>query len=173
MTGVPGAVIVRPAVTADLPALTEALGRRHRFYFADRIRRQPALGILLVAVKGGDQVVGSVFLRLAPAEEWELRERLPRVPVLSRLEVVAAQQRNGVGRQLVQAAEDEARARGRARILLGVRAGDRIAEALYSSLGYERWPLGPVNAMVETYDADGTRRFGTERCAIMIKELGR
>src|SRR6185312_12320504 len=92
----PTVVTVRPARAGDLPALVAALG--HEQYFAHRLGRQPRLGILLVAERADGAVLGSAFLRLLAAEEWELRERLPNVPVLSRVEVVRQEQGNGVGR---------------------------------------------------------------------------
>ncbi|WP_432832098.1 GNAT family N-acetyltransferase [Dactylosporangium sp. CA-092794] len=167
MTGDAGAVTVRPARADDLPGLQAALGQD--YYFEHRLNQQPALGILLVAVKAGT-VVGGAFLRLRP-QEPELLERAPDVPVLTHLEVAAEHQGNGVGSLLVQAAEAEARAHGRRRILLGVRTGDEHLLAIYEKRGYHDWGYGLINAVLEEHDANGERTVGFELCHIMIKAL--
>ncbi|MER7001646.1 GNAT family N-acetyltransferase [Dactylosporangium sp. NPDC000555] len=169
MTGEAGAVTVRPARAEDVSGLIAALSQPH--YFAHRFARQPRMGILLVALQGDATVVGSAFLRLAPAEEWELRERLRKVPVLTHVEVVAGQRRNGVGRKIVQAAEEHARRHGRRWIALGVKDDNNAARQMYNGLGYEDWGRGPVNALVETFDDNGGRTVGTESCQILVKSL--
>ncbi|MER7280261.1 GNAT family N-acetyltransferase [Dactylosporangium sp. NPDC000244] len=163
-----GAVLVRPARPDDLPGLVAVHKQSH--YFAQRLARQPGLGILLVAERAA-AVVGSAFLRLAPAEEWQLREWLPKVPVLSHVEVAPDYRGNGVGTAIIQAAESEARARQRHRIVLGVRPGDRAAYSRYERLGYADWGRGRINALVVEYDDEGVRSVGTEPCLIMIKSL--
>ncbi|GAA3449933.1 hypothetical protein GCM10018962_17660 [Dactylosporangium matsuzakiense] len=163
-------VHIRPARAADLPRLVAAHGQHH--YFEQRIARQPKLGIVLLAERAGT-VAGSAFLRLAPAEEWELRERLPKVPIFSHLEVLPEHRGNGVGTKILAAAEGLARGRQRRRMVLGVKPDDRTAFDLYSRNGYADWGLGVINALVVDYDDQGRRVHSTERCHIMIKDLGR
>ncbi|WP_433052690.1 GNAT family N-acetyltransferase [Dactylosporangium sp. CS-033363] len=139
-------------------------------YFAERIARQPQLGVLFVA-PAGERVAGAAFLRMQPAEEWELRARLRNVPVLSHLQVAADRRRQGVASEIMQAAEDYARGRGRAGIALGVTPTNAAARRMYTGRGYEEWPHGEVNAMVIDYDDEGRKTFSTERCLIMVKPL--
>nr|BFE64910.1 hypothetical protein GCM10020063_094360 [Dactylosporangium thailandense] len=162
-------VVVRPARKADLPRRVAAFEQRR--YFARCLARQFELGILLAAVTAEEAIVASTYLRLAPAEEWQLREWLPKVPVLSHVEVAPDYRGNGVGTAIIQAAEAEARARQRHRIVLGVRPGDRAAYGRYERLGYADWGRGRINALVVEYDDEGVRSVGTEPCLIMIKNL--
>ena len=162
-------ITVRQAQRSDLEALVAALGQPH--YFAIRLGKQPEVGILLVAAREDGSVAGSAFLRLAPAEEAELREWLPGAPVLTHVEVVPDQQGNGVGKMIVRAAEEHARAHGRSEIALGVRPDNERARKLYSGLGYVDWGLGPINAVVKAFDDDGERDDGYELCEIMVKPL--
>jgi len=159
---------VRLAHGTDLPALTAAFQQPH--YFRERIARQPHLGVLFVAADAA-RVAGAAFLRMQPAEEWELRERLRNVPVLSHLQVAPRWRRRGVASAIMDAAEDYARARGRARIALGVTLTNAAARRLYANRDYAEWGHGPVNAMVVEWDEAGRKRFGVERCQIMVKSL--
>jgi GNAT superfamily N-acetyltransferase len=159
---------VRPAVNADLPALVDAF--RQESYFAERIARQPQLGVLFTA-HVDDRVAGAAFLRMQPAEEWELRDRLRGVPVLSNLQVAADRRRQGVATAIMTAAEQYARGRGRTHIALGVTGTNAAARRLYTRRGYVEWEFGEVNAMVIEYDENGGRTFSTERCLIMVKGL--
>ncbi|MEU7868092.1 GNAT family N-acetyltransferase [Dactylosporangium sp. NPDC049140] len=163
---------VRPAVSEDLPALTEAFKQPH--YFQERIARQPHLGVLFVAEHTDDtatRVAGAAFLRMLPAEEWELREHLRNVPILSHLQVAPQRRRQGVASAIMDAAEDYARAKGRARIALGVTLTNAAARRLYANRQYVEWDFGPVNAMVVEWDEAGRKHFGVERCQIMVKAL--
>jgi GNAT superfamily N-acetyltransferase len=156
--------------------LTRAFAQDH--YFAERIPRQPQLGVLLVAFltepehePETERVAGAAFLRLLPAEEWELREHLRNVPVLSHLQVVPGRRRQGVASAIMTAAEDIARSKGRAHIALGVTTTNHAARRLYLQRGYVEWDHGIVNAMVVEYDETGRRQLSTERCQIMVKAL--
>ncbi|WP_432980625.1 N-acetyltransferase family protein [Dactylosporangium sp. CA-233914] len=160
---------VRPARAADLPELAGTF--RQLRYFTERIARQPRLGILFVA-HAGNRLAGTAFLRMQAAEEWELRQRLRGVPILSNVQVAPDLRRQGVGSAIMRAAEGYARARGRAYIALGVTATNAAARRLYAKRGYAEWEFGEVNAMVVEYGTDGGRRFSTERCLIMVKPLG-
>jgi GNAT superfamily N-acetyltransferase len=162
-------VVVRPARPEDLDALVSALGQAE--YFAHRLSRQPRLGVLLVATLDDGEVAGCAFLRLQPAEEWELRDRLRNIAVLTHVEVVKGQRRNGVGTRIVQAAEEQARRHGRRRIALGVKDDNPGARTLYEGLGFADWGRGSINALVETFEGDGHRKISTETCDILVKEL--
>ncbi|KHK89653.1 GNAT family N-acetyltransferase [Novosphingobium malaysiense] len=49
----------------------------------------------------------------------------------------------GIGRALMQAVEDEARARGACKVTLEVLGGNERAKALYAALGYANYALDP------------------------------
>jgi len=59
--------------------------------------------------------------------------------LISDLVVRDAHRGKGIGRQLMDRAEAHARANGVEWLRIGVLAGNRTAEALYASLGFEPW----------------------------------
>ena len=76
-------VEIRSGSVADLDALSAALGQRD--YFTDHLARQDdGRGVLLVAWLDG-RPVGDGFLSWGPAEDPEVRRRLPGVPELGHL----------------------------------------------------------------------------------------
>jgi GNAT superfamily N-acetyltransferase len=160
-------VEVRPAVIEDLPALIEALGQRH--YFTHHLSRADTGKLIIATWRGA--VLGAAFLRLAQAEEWELRQYLRNVPILSHVEVVEGLRNQGVGTMIMDHAEELARAKGRSHIALGVTEGNLDARRLYERLDYHEWDHGLANAIVVDFAADGGRRISTEKCHIMVKAL--
>jgi acetyltransferase len=88
--------------------------------------------VLLVARRAGDgTVVGTAQLELAMRENGRHRAEVAKVMVLG------AARRQGIGRALMLAAEDEARRLGRSTLVLDTRAGDP-SERLYTSVGWQR-----------------------------------
>lgn len=57
--------------------------------------------------------------------------------------VMPAARGRGVGRALMLAVEEEARARGACKVTLEVLGGNERAKALYAALGYENYALDP------------------------------
>jgi predicted N-acetyltransferase YhbS len=162
-------VEVRPAVVGDLPDLVAALGQER--FFVDRLTRQAAgRGVLLVARIGG-RVVGDVYLWLEPAEEEQVREHLPEVPLLGHLEVRAELRGRGIGTAVMAAAEKELVRLGYRAVALGVDMTNDGAERLYVRLGYTHWAHGPADTEHEEYLPDGGTRRVPEKCYIMVKRL--
>jgi GNAT superfamily N-acetyltransferase len=160
---------IAPAAVHDLPDLRRSLGQHH--YFADRLARQEAgRGLLLAAWLAADPV-GDVYLWCEPAEEPEVRHRLPGTPLLNHLEVLPALHRRGIGTRLVQTAERLLRERGHGRVALGVSPDNHDAVRLYEKLGYEEWPHPPVATAYEIFLPGGGRRRGREMCRIFVKPL--
>lgn len=126
MTGIE----IRPAAPGDIGAL---LRLEEVAFPGDRLTRRnfrhavASTSILsLVAVRGPD-LVGYGFV------ETRRRSRIAR---LSSLAVAPDATGQGIGRRLVEAAEDAARARGCDRIRLEVRADNARAIAIYRRAGY-------------------------------------
>jgi ribosomal protein S18 acetylase RimI-like enzyme len=163
------AVEIAPAVDDDLPGLIARFGPEQELYLRDRIRRSD-LGSLLVA-RLDDEPVAIVYLRFAAAEEWQLRHWLPRTPVLSHLQVLAEYRRRGVATEIMAAAENFVRRRGRTRIALGVNLDNEVAYGLYRQLGYREWDREIINTFVEHFAPDGRKTYELEKCHIMVKEL--
>jgi GNAT superfamily N-acetyltransferase len=163
-------VHIRPASYQDLPALIAELGQEH--HFRDCLARQDAgQGVLLMALI--DNVpVGDAFLRLEPAEEPELRERLPGVPLLQHLEVHPSSRGRLIGTRLLGVAEQLLReVHGADRVALGVGLDSRDAIRLYQRQGYREWPYPPIATTRIEYLPDGTPRYAPDRCQIMVKDL--
>ncbi len=147
--------VIRPATPADRAALDEqaqALNVFEEPFAHDRrldlaggsesaatlLERTANGGALLVAEIDGT-VVGHMalwFERMPPFVREELRD----YAYLGDLFVREAHRGRGLGRALVAEAERLARARGVARILLGVLPGNP-AEALYRRLGYRTYAV--------------------------------
>ncbi|MGP3914654.1 GNAT family N-acetyltransferase [Nonomuraea sp. NBC_00507] len=166
-----GAPDIRKADHTDLRRIVRSLGQKT--YFSDRLARQEAgHGFLLVAWER-NLAVGDVYVWLAPAEEPELRAHLPGVALLTHLEVVAGRRNEGIGTQLLWAAEDRLFATGHEQVALGVRLDNLAARRLYHRRGYVEWPHGQVATTEVVYHPDGTYERRPEMCRIMVRQLGR
>jgi ribosomal protein S18 acetylase RimI-like enzyme len=112
----------------------------------DRVRELLANGEITVLL-GGAGPDGLAVLRFRPAIWTEALECY-----LAELYVVPERRRRGLGRALVRAAIECARARGADRMDLGTGENDVAARALYESLGFsnrEGKPDGPLNFFYE------------------------
>jgi ribosomal protein S18 acetylase RimI-like enzyme len=157
---------IRPAQPEDLVHLTRRLGQGR--FFADRLERQSNdRGVLLTAWHAG-VVVGDVYLWLEPAEEPEIREHLPGVPLVTHLEVHAEHRQQGVGTRLIDAAEQLLVSRGFRKVALAVEVSNLRAAKLYSRLSYGEWSHPPVKCYSPA-DPSGYRIV--EICDVMVKTL--
>jgi GNAT superfamily N-acetyltransferase len=160
---------VRVATSADLPALVDSLGQER--FFAERLGRQRAgRGLLLVAWLAGTPV-GDVYLWLEPAEEPELRQRLPGVPLLQHLEVRPGHRNRRIGSALIRTAEQLLADHGHARVALGVHPANHGADRLYRRHGYREWPYPQILTSSEELRPDGTSFRRAELCRILVKDL--
>jgi GNAT superfamily N-acetyltransferase len=102
------------------------------------VARRAKGAVVLVAVEGG-RLVGCVTY--VPDEESPFAEDLlPGEAGIRMLAVDPAAQRRGVGRALVEACRERARAEGKARLFLHSGQWMRAAHHLYGSLGFTRVP---------------------------------
>jgi len=169
ITTVASDISIRPAAGADLPAIIEALGQQH--FFAERFRRQQdGRGVLLVAWLDG-RPVGDVYVWLERAEEWQLREHLPGIPLLNHLEVVDGMRNRAIGTAIVEAAERLLAAQGFKQVALGIRLDNAGAARLYERLGYAEWEHGHIETSYVVFLADGQEDREPEMCRILVKDL--
>ncbi|MET0237744.1 MAG: GNAT family N-acetyltransferase [Kibdelosporangium sp.] len=162
-------VEIRPAQQADLEALVGTFADED--FFVNRLARQQAdQGVLLTAWVENTPI-GDVYLWLQPADEPEVREHLPGVPLLNHVEVHADHRNRGIGTELVLAAEKLLAERGYDQVALAVRTDNDHAKRLYERLGYEIWPHSEVECVYEFRLPDGTRARGTETCDMLVKQL--
>lgn len=161
---------IHPTRPDEAPALVAAGGQAG--YIADRLTRQAAgHGVLLAAWLAG-RAVGSVYLWLDQAEEAEIREHLPGAPLITHLEVFAADRNQGFGTQLVEAAERELRKLDRTVAALAVELSNVDAERLYKRLGYQDWGHDRVACVQRDWLPDGTLLETREECTVLVKLLG-
>jgi ribosomal protein S18 acetylase RimI-like enzyme len=107
---------------------------------AARMRELLAQDAMALVAGGGPD--GVAVLRFRPALWTEALECY-----LAELYVAPSERGRGLGRALMLAAMDTARATGADRIELGTSEDDHVARALYESLGFvnrEQGPDGPV-----------------------------
>lgn len=141
--------MVRSASGEDAPAVGRLLDDFNREFdeptpgpaaLADRIAHLLTLDtVVLLAGEGPD---GLAVLRFRPAIWSQALECY-----LAELYVVPERRGRGLGRALMLAVIDAARERGADRIELGTSDDDRVAIALYESLGFinrEQGPDGPI-----------------------------
>jgi len=170
-------VWIKAAVIDDLD--DDVLREEDARFFRDRLGGGAPGAVLFAFV--GDDLVGHCYLRLEEAEEPELRERLPGVPLLERLRVFPAFQGRGFARALVRAAEERAQAHGRTRLALGVAAKDTDTEradpdvgsdlpGFYRRLGYGEWEHGLVETYREEKFQDDWVRV-PEDCRVFFRNL--
>jgi GNAT superfamily N-acetyltransferase len=162
-------VRISAAKAEHLPALVEALGQEP-YFTAQLARQRTGHGVLLIAWLRSVPV-GDVYLWLGPAEEPELRERLPGVPIIMHLEVALGHRGKLIGTQLVQAAEERLRRLGHARVALGVDPVNLRGYRLYLRLGYAEWPHPPVNTIRHVFQEDGDVERVPDVARILVKEL--
>ena len=164
-----GTPTVRVVTSADLAALAHSLGQEH--YFSDRLERQRSGRGIMLAAWVDELPVGDVYLWLEPAEEAELRQRLPGVPLVQHLEVRDGHRNRRIGTALLRTAERLLHDCGHRRVALGVGLDNHRAARLYRRCGYQEWPYPPITTAYEEFLPDGSRRRLTEVCQILVKDL--
>jgi ribosomal protein S18 acetylase RimI-like enzyme len=146
-------IVIRKSVAADREALmalmielqdferqfADRAVADHEFaaWYIDRLLRviEDNEGLILVATKDG---APCGFVAGFPEEEPELRERHFYV---AELVVSESDRGRGIGRQLILAMEDAARAQGLKRIGIGVLAGSDRVHRFYTTLGYRDYAI--------------------------------
>jgi ribosomal protein S18 acetylase RimI-like enzyme len=136
-------VVVRQAGEADLEAVAGLFDlyrqfyrqpsdlERARSYISERMTRRDS--VVLVAQSDDGRLTG--FCQLYPTY---CSLRTARTFVLYDLYVASAARGQGVGRALIRAAEDYARAAGAVRLELSTARDNTPAQRLYESLGWKR-----------------------------------
>ncbi len=158
-------VSIRSAGADDVR--TSVTSESDKRFFLDHLAH--GHGFLLFAVRG-DVLVGHVFLRLAEAEEPELRAGLPGVPFLQRLRVMPGHRRQGIARRLIEHAEARLYLLGHRRVALGVDPDNEAAISLYRKLSFAVWGDDTVMTFREEVENGSTVRK-PEKCLVFEKRL--
>jgi GNAT superfamily N-acetyltransferase len=126
-------------------------------WWRDRAGAVAGNSLAVWVARDGGKIQGTISL--AYAEKANARHRADVI----KLAVVRARRGQGLGRRLLQVAEDEAAATGISLLMLDTET-DSAAEALYRSAGWERYGIVPGYAA----DPAGTPRD----CSFYFKRLG-
>lgn len=130
-------VHLRWARRRDVRKIGHSLGREHGAYYRARVPAQArGDGRILVAIDSSGSPVGAVWVSWTWADEPEVNEYLPKVPLLYHFEVQKEMRGLGIGTRLLRYAEATLRAAGHDRVALGVDQWNIDARRLYERLGY-------------------------------------
>jgi len=166
----PDELIIRVCTEPDLVPLARCFSsgdaRVHAFRYA---RQQDGKSVYLIAWLAGIPV-GHLDLWWQAAEDCpHARPHLAECPELNSLAVLPAYRSQGIGTQLIVAAEEMARGRCFREVCVGVEPENTRARSLYTRLGYRDWGHGVVEASWLLPDQDGIHH--TEQAAYLRKEL--
>ena len=127
--------------------------------------------VYLIAWHNGAPI-GHALLKWQGAEEDQVASVLQGTcPDVEDLFVLESFRSQGVGRQILDAAERLAREHGSRHIGLSVGVNNPRARALYERCGYRDAGLGPLHEHGEYVDASGCRRSWDETCVYLTKPL--
>ena len=150
-----------------MPVVGHVLGADQAHFYRNRLARP---GVVLSAWLE-DQLAAALYVCWEPADEPEVRQHLPDVPLLHRLRVRPDLRRRQIGTKLIEAAEELLRSRGHTRVAVGVDLHNQRAAGLYRHLDYAEWEHGAVPTTREMYVEDGSVRRLPDRCRIFVKSL--
>jgi ribosomal protein S18 acetylase RimI-like enzyme len=155
-------VQIRPCREDDLPALEWfGLQTDYRDYFAHGYRRQQAGELIFLVAEANGFPVAKIWIDLG---------REPRsAAYLSALDVMPCLQNLGLGTRLIAAAEERARAAGRAAVRMTVAQTNARARRLYERLGYR--VVGQERAVYDGHSPDGRPIHHDEAVWVMEKSL--
>jgi GNAT superfamily N-acetyltransferase len=168
--GEPGVVTVRPLELPELSAVEEtfpAPDSRHR----DRLSEQEAGRAAYLVAWQSDHPVGHLLVIYAGSGDARVAARIGACPHLKDLFVLPDRRSQGVGSQLMLAAEATARVRGHGRLGLSVAANNGNGRAFYAHLGYIDCGLGAYQTSGTYKDAAGQIRTWSDMSYYLTKEL--
>lgn len=163
-------MLIRECLADDVTALERLAPTGANDGHGRRFRRQRAgESAFLIAIRDGVPV-GSGEVIWGGCADANVRAECPNCPEINGLSVFPAELRGqGIGTELIVAAEERALARGFSRIGLGVALENPDAARLYLRLGYV-----PRIRYVDTYsylDDSGTKHVVNDPATFLVKEL--
>ena len=163
-------VAIRKTVASELPRLASILSASLGRTLQDELDDQ-ANGVLsLYGVWQDAEPVAYGFVAWSGPRMAFAAQELPGVPEIYRLTVQPEFQSQGIGSELIEVMEGEARARGVMTMGLGVAHSNHRAQALYLRLGYTT----AISHYIDEYkiqNNEGAIVTIREPCKYMIKPL--
>ena len=167
-------VVIRPAAPGDLPLLHERFPDGPPEKHAERLAAQQARKAVYLVAWSCDQPVGHCLLKWeALTEKPLIAERLQKCSEIEDLFVHPDLRSQGIGLQLLRAAEQEAAHRGYERMGLGVSIDNPRAKSLYDRHGYRDAGFGEHRIGGTYVDEKGCSRTWQETCIYLLKDLPR
>jgi ribosomal protein S18 acetylase RimI-like enzyme len=166
-------MLIRDCSATDIDALDRSLptrppGQVHAEHFA---LQEAGRWTYLVAWDDDAVPVGVGVIRWEGWSDESALAAFPDCPELTNLQVHEARRGRGVGTALIRVAEERVRARGFARIGIGVADDNPKAAKLYARLGYADTGLRSVSRYMYPDDS-GLPRQIVERNVHLVKALG-
>ncbi|GAA1295572.1 GNAT family N-acetyltransferase [Brachybacterium alimentarium] len=160
---------IRSCTAADLSLLTSLWPLRGEVHEAHFARQQEGRSEYLVAWRDGVPL-GSAVVRWDGCSGAQARASHPDAFEICHLQVRPERRGQGVGTQLIAAAEHEALTRGHRVAAMAVGDDNARAQRLYERLGYRTTGIFDVTEYDWTAD-DGTLHHARERDQLLLKQL--
>ncbi len=129
-------ISVKEVTAKDLLELDRIMPFGPKNYHQERLKMQQDGKSVYLIARNGTELAGHAELILGGPKESEVKESLSDIPEINGAEVRPEMQSNGIGTQIILAAEQAAREKGYKQICLGVSEKNPRARALYERLGY-------------------------------------
>ncbi|HEX2240068.1 MAG TPA: GNAT family N-acetyltransferase [Actinomycetota bacterium] len=172
MTQALGPLQIRPAEMADLAALDLWIPTGPMNFHRQMLDEQASGASTYLTVWVGNRPVAHANLQWDGSHEQSVRDHVANCPELNGVAVWPPELRSqGIGKQLVLAAEEMARAKGFRCLGFGVGTTNQRARKFYEGLGYEEWPYGPYADRWIARDEEGDEVVKQERCTYFTKKL--
>lgn len=162
---------IRPLEEGDLEEVERRLTSRPTEKHRRRLAAQRS-GKAIYLVAWCDQApVGHAYVKWDGSNREPMATRLSGCPEVEDIYVSPAFRSKGIGSKLLHVAEELAKARGCARIGLGVAVENPRARSLYERSGYVDSGLGQYRDVYSHLDEHGTLRTSEDICDYMVKDL--
>ena len=169
-------VDVRALTPEEVPQVQQALPPEHPEAHVRRLADQRSGRVTYLVAWADGRAVGHTLVRWGGTTNPELRWLLygrPAHPYVEALFVHPSFRSRSVGRQILDAAEAEARSRGHRTIGLAVATDNPRARALYETCGYRDQGLGEFASSWSYVDERGEEIAENEICTYLVKDLVR
>ena len=167
-------IVIRPAAPGDLPLLHQWFPDGPPEKQAERFAaQQEGKAVYLLAWSRGRPVGHCLLKWEALTEKPLIAERLEKCSEIEDLFVHPDLRCQGIGLQLLRAAEQEAARRGYQRMGLGVATDNPRARSLYERDGYRDAGFGEHRIGGTYVDEKGCSRTWQETCIYFLKDLPR
>lgn len=166
-------VTVRPLALGEVPIVAAALPfenaapDKHKTHY--QLQAYGEVTILIAWYE--TRPVGHLLIRWHHGPKRQQPIDIPEYPHLSALMVHKEYRSRGVGKRLLETAEDICLERGYARFGLNVNVTNTEARALYKSAGFRELGFPPRQRHWTYLDADGWAHYGQETTLYLVKAL--